>query len=138
VASSASSKPASSEEWNGRLRVARDFKRDAEDLLALREAEDNASGAVSLIVNAAIAYGDALTGRYGGFFNQQDHRNVTVAINRALGQRADKDQVKRLAAILAYKDAASYGARRISGQKARELLEQLTRFSAWVEGELRR
>lgn len=129
-------KPAEPEDWNGRLRNARDFKRDADELLALRDDEDNANGAVTLIVNAAIAYADALTGRFGGFFNQQDHRSITMAVERALGQRADKSQLKRLAAILGHKDPSSYGPRRTSKQKAIELFEQLERFSVWVEGEM--
>jgi hypothetical protein len=132
------SKLADPDAWEGRLRNARDSKRDAEELMQLRDGADNANGVVTLVVNAAIAYADALTGRYGGFFNQQDHRTVSAAVERALGQRADRSQVKRLAGIIGQKDSSAYGARRTSMQKAEDLFEQLERFSSWVEEEMRR
>jgi hypothetical protein len=125
-------------EPDGRLRNARDFRRDAEELIALREDGDNANGVITFIVNAAIAYADALTGKYGGFVNQQDHKNVSTGLTRALGQRAEKGQLKRLAAILGHKDASSYGPRRSPRQKAQDLLEQLDKFAAWVEMEMSR
>lgn len=131
-------KPVEHGDWEGRLRNARDFKRDAEDLLAIREDDENANGAITLIVNAAIAYADALTGKYGGFFNQQDHRSVSPAVGNALAQRADPAQLKRLSNILGQKDPASYGPRRTPKEKAADLLEQLDRFSKWVEAEMRR
>ncbi len=131
-------KPVEQGDWEGRVRNARDFKRDAEDLVALREDDENANGVITLVVNAAIAYADALTGKFGGFFNQQDHRVVGAAVTRALGQRADKSQVQRLTAIVSHKDASSYGPRRTPAKKARDLLEQLERFSTWVEEEMSR
>jgi hypothetical protein len=131
-------KPVEQGDWEGRLRNARDFKRDAEDLIALRDDDENANGVITLVVNAAIAYADGLTGKFGGFFNQQDHRAVGAAVVRALAQRADKAQVQRLSAILGHKDASSYGPRRTPRAKARDLLEQLERFSVWAEEEMRR
>ena len=132
------SKPAGSGEWEGRLRNARDFKRDAEDLLQMRDDDENANGAITLIVNAAIAFADALTGKYGGFVNQQDHTGLRAAVERALGQRAEASQVNRLVRILKHKDPSAYGARRSTVDEARELLEQLDRFSSWVELEMQR
>lgn len=117
----------------GRLRNARDFKRDAEELFDLRDDDENANGVITLVVNAAIAYADALTGKYGGYFNQQDHKGVAEAVRRALGNRADSQQVKRLSTILGYKDSSSYGPRRTPKEIAEQLLEQLLRFSEWVE-----
>lgn len=76
------------------------------------EDDENTNGVITLIVNAAIAYADALTGKYGGFFNQQDHKTVRPAVERALGRRADPTQLKRLSAIIGQKDPSSYGARR--------------------------
>lgn len=134
----APARPVDSGEWDGRLRNARDFRRDAEELIALRDDDDNANGVITLIVNAAIAYADALTGKYGGFVNQQDHRAVSAGLARALGQRADKTQLKRLGTILGHKDASSYGPRRSPRQKAQDLLEQLDRFASWVEEEMER
>jgi hypothetical protein len=130
-------KAAAKGDWEGRLRNARDFKRDAEELFELRADEENANGVIILIVNAAIAYADALTGKYGGYFNQSDHKGVSPAVERALGNRMDPDQVKRLSALIGQKDASSYGARRTPKETARTLLEQLNRFSAWVEQEMR-
>lgn len=132
------SRPVESREADGRLRNARDFKRDAEELLALRDDDDNANGVITLIVNAAIAYADALTSKYGGFVNQQDHKTVSAGLIKALGQRADRSQLKRLAAIIGQKDASAYGPRRTPRQKARDLLEQLERFAGWVEEEMER
>lgn len=130
------SKPVDPGEWEGRLRNARDFRRDAENLHDLRDDEENANGVITLIVNAAIAYADALTGKYGRFFNQQDHKSVSTAVERALGHRADSGQIKRLNSIIAHKDASSYGVRRSSKETAGELLKQLERFSEWVENTL--
>jgi hypothetical protein len=138
VVKTSPAKPVDSGDWSGRLRNARDFKRDAEELIALRDDDDNANGVITLIVNAAIAYADALTGKYGGFVNQQDHRAVGTGLTRALGQRADKTQLKRLGTILGQKDASSYGPRRTPKQKAQDLLEQLDRFASWVEEEMAR
>ncbi|MBV9774360.1 MAG: hypothetical protein JO040_10445 [Gemmatimonadetes bacterium] len=127
------SKPADPGDWEGRLRNARDFKRDAEELNDLRDDDENANGVITLIVNAAIAYADALTGKYGGFFNQQDHKTVSSAVERALGLRADPAQLKRLSAIISQKDPSSYGVRRSRKETSAELLKQLERFSDWVE-----
>ena len=87
-------KPVERDEWEGRLWNARDFKRDAENLIELRDDDENANGVITHVVNAAIAYADALTAKYGGYFNQQDHRAVRAAVERALGDRADPPQVK--------------------------------------------
>jgi hypothetical protein len=127
------SKPAGPGDWEGRLRNARDFKRDAEELHALRNDDENASGVITLIVNAAIAYADALTGKSAGFVNQQDHKTVCSAVERALGQRADPVQIKRLSAMIGQKDPSAYGARRIHKETSADLLKQLERFSDWVE-----
>jgi len=88
---------------------------------------------ITLIVNTAIAYADALTGKYGGFLNQQDHKSVSSAVERALGRRADPAQIKRLSAIIGQKDSVSYGARRSVKATSEDLLKQLERFSEWVE-----
>ncbi len=131
-------RPVDTGEWEGRLRNARDFKRDAEELIDLRADDENANGVITLIVNAAIAYADALTGKYGSFVNQQDHKAVSTGLTRALGLRADKAQLKRLGTIVGQKDASSCGPRRTPKQKAQDLLEQLDRFAAWAEEEMER
>lgn len=138
MAKTGPAKPVEQGEWEGRLRNARDFKRDAEELMALRDDADNANGVITLVVNSAIAYADALTGKYNGTFNQHDHLAVTAAVTGALGQRTDRAQVKRLASILAHKDTSAYGPRRTPLQKARDLLEQLDRFAFWAEEQMGR
>jgi hypothetical protein len=88
---------------------------------------------ITLIVNAAIADADALTGKYGGYFNQPDHKTVRPAVERALGRRADPTQLKRLSAIIGQKDPSSYGARRSLRRVSAELRKELERFSEWAE-----
>ena len=126
-------KPLDPGEWEGRLRNARDFRRDAQELFELRDDGENANGVITLVVHASIAYADALTGKFGAFVNQRDHKGVAAAVERALGKRADSAQMKRLSEIIAQKDPSSYGARRSAKERARDLLSQLDRFSEWVE-----
>ena len=136
VARRGPSKTADSEDAQARLRAARDFHRDAQELHELRVAQDNANGTITLIINAAIAYADALTAHFGGFINQQDHRAVIKAIQSALGRRAEPTQLERLRRIIDEKDAAAYGIRRFTHQRASDMLGQLDRFAQWVEQEL--
>ena len=130
------SKTADSEDANGRLRAARDFHRDAQDLHSRRGQPDNANGTITLIINAAIAYADALTAHFGGFINQQNHRAVIKGIESALGRRVESGQLERLRRIIDEKDAAAYGIRRFTHQRASDMLEQLNRFAEWVEQQL--
>lgn len=124
--------------WQGRLDNARAFHEAARDLLELRDMDANANPVVSEIVNAAIAYADALSARFGGVINQQDHQAAVQTPRRALRSRADAKQLGRLSQILQQKDAAQYGVRRGRMDHARQLIEQLERLASWVETELAR
>lgn len=137
VARRGPSKSADPSDAGGRLREARDFKRDAEELHALRRDSDNANGVITLIVHAAIAYADALTARYGGFINQKDHRAVVRALEISLGKRASAQQLEHLRRILDEKDAASYGVRFGRHERAQKLLDRLERFALWAEQQLK-
>ena len=124
------------DEWRGRLSNARAFRRAAENLLELLEEGDNGNPVVTLIVLAAIGYGDALSARFGGTLNQNDHAALPATIRAAMGNQADAGQLARLKRILDEKDVASYGARLGRTEAARDLLVQLQRLGAWVEGKL--
>jgi hypothetical protein len=57
----------------GRLESARAFHDAARDVAALAGEGANANPIVSQLVNAAIAYADALTATFSGRVNQRDH-----------------------------------------------------------------
>jgi hypothetical protein len=84
-------------------------------------------------INAAIAFADALTIRYSGTQNAGEHRNITLSLQRALGDRADTIQVGRLERIIGRKDATQYGHRRGTLDEATHLVEQCERFAEWAE-----
>jgi aspartokinase len=123
-------------EWRGRLENAKAFHKAARELLVLHEEGQNGNPVIVMIVCAAIAYTDALTAAVDGRVNQKDHSALPRLLRDALGQKADAAQIKRLERILEEKDAASYGARTSRGVHARELMEQLERFSRWVTDQL--
>ena len=121
-----------------RLEVARAFLKAAQDESAL--ADDGAIGnaLVAQIVNAAIAYADAMTAALAGSVNQQDHAAVVKALRDALGERLPDVQARRLRRMLAEKDPAQYGARLLRIKDARRLLADLEEFARWAEAEMAR
>lgn len=123
---------------NGRIENARAFRAAAHTAAELAEPGENANPIVSHIVSAAIAYADALTGRFRGRVNQQDHAAARKALRDAVGNRLPKSQERSFARILEAKDDAQYGAARGRLSHARELLADLDSFAAWAEAELRR
>lgn len=122
--------------WAGRLENARAFRDAAHQAAVLAAPGQNANPLVSHVVSAAIGYADAVTARYGGVVNQQDHQTVAKAVRAALGNRADEGALKWLARILREKDAAQYGARAGRMEHARQLLDDLDALAAWAEREL--
>ena len=122
---------------DGRLRVARSYLKAARDELTLAEVEDIGNPSMSQIVNAAIAFADALTARHGRV-NRQDHAAAVKTLRDALGNRLPATQEKRLRRILAEKDEVQYGARLKSRAEAEHLLQELNEFAAWAESELER
>ena len=122
---------------DGRLDNARAFRAAAHAAAELAGPGENANPIVSHIVNAVIAYADALTARFRGRVNQKDHAAARKALRDALGNRLPRSQEKRFARILEEKDEAQYGATRGRLSHARELLEDLDSFALWAEAELR-
>ncbi len=125
-------------QWLGRLQNARDFLQAARDAVALADASANGNPIMSQVVLAVIAYGDALTIRFGGIQNEHDHRQLVRALRFALGDAADAEQMTRLGRIIGRKDQIQYDHRTATLDDARNLLEQAERFAAWAERELLR
>ena len=123
---------------NSRLEVAKAFRKAAQDEAALAEESTVGNPIISQIVNAAIAYADAITAARSGQVNQQDHEGIHRLLRDALGERLPDAQAQRLRRILSAKDAAQYGARLLRKNEAVRLLEDLEKFAQWAEGELTR
>jgi hypothetical protein len=122
----------------GRLRLARAYLKAARTELAATEKGDIGNPAMSQIVNAAIAFTDALTARYAGRANRQDHAAAVKALRDALGNRLPMAQETRLRRILSEKDEVQYGAKAKTDVEARRLLALLEEFAAWAELEVAR
>jgi hypothetical protein len=122
----------------GRLKVARAYLKAAQDEAALAEDGTIGNPIISQIVIAAIAYTDALTAKFAGNINQQDHGGATKVLRDALGNRLPSGQATRLRRILDEKDASQYGARLKTKADAERLLAQLVEFAKWAEAELSR
>jgi len=132
------SKPVDRAFGDGRLQMAKAFLKAAQNEAELAGDADIANPIVVQIVNAAIAYTDALTARFSGRVNQQDHAAAVKALRAALGKRFPGEQERRLARILSEKDAAQYGARMKRKSEATRLLADLEKFAAWAELEMKR
>lgn len=124
--------------WQGRLASARSFHEAARTLFTLAAPGDNANPTIAQIVNAAIAYADAVTARRAKLINQRDHQAIGALLRRALGNRVPARMIAIVEAIVAQKDEASYGARPGSRARAESLLERLDELAIWAEAELRR
>ncbi len=124
--------------WSGRARNAGDYLRAAEDQLDLAEEGTNGNPIMSLTIQSAIAYGDALSIKFGGIQNTRDHAAIVKAVRQAMGNRADPGQLNRLGQIVGRKSDVQYDFRVSTIDEARSLIEQLRRFSDWAETELAR
>ena len=124
---------ASADEWRGRRDNGRAFLDAARALRDLADEGRNGIPIMSQVISAAIAFADALTIRFSGTQNTEEHANVTHALRRALGDRADAGQVQRLGRIIGRKDATQYGHRPSTLEEARQLIEQCERFAEWAE-----
>jgi len=122
------------ESWRARRANAEAFRVAAQRLMNLHEEGENANPILVLIILSAIAYGDALTDRFGGAQNKKDHGALVTLVEKTLGARTDGTQIQRLRRILSEKDEASYGAKIGRVEHARKLLEQLERFGDWASG----
>jgi hypothetical protein len=131
-------KAVDSERWRGRLDNARAFHQAVRDAVALADPDANANPILSNIVNAAIAYTDALTAKLKHVVNQRDHDAAMVTLRGALGNRFSSAEQTRLGRMLAAKEPAQYGARRGRRETAQQRLADLDAFAQWAEAELSR
>jgi len=131
-------KPVDASFGEGRLRLARAYLKAARTEATVAEEGDAGNPIMSQIVNAAIAFTDALTARYAGRANQQDHAAAVKTLRDALGNRLPLAQETRLRRILAEKDEVQYGMRVKTSTEADHLLAQLEEFAAWAETEIAR
>jgi hypothetical protein len=117
----------------GRLANAQAHRIAAETALRLAVEGDNTNPVRTLVVVAAIAYADALTARFGGVVNQQDHSAAVQALRSVLGNRLPNERARDLARIIEQKDEAQYGIRLGRLNEARSSVEALQRFGDWAE-----
>ncbi len=121
----------------GRLILARAYLKAARDELSLANPGDIANPAMSQIVNAAIAFGDALTAAHGERANRQDHSAAVKMLRDLLGNRLPNAQETNLRRILAEKDASIRNTAPRQGRR-QVLLARHEEFAAWAEAELSR
>lgn len=128
-------KPVDAGHASARLVQAREFHESARSLVTLgRNASYNA--AIVLMITAAIAYADAITGKLKGAVNQRDHQRAPMLLRETLGHRLPDRQERAFRRLLGRKDEVNYGARSSTLDEARRLLEELDDFAVWAEGVL--
>ena len=120
---------------SARLLQAREFHESARSLVTLGRRKSY-NGAVTLMVAAAIAYGDAVTAKAKGVVNKQDHQSAPRLLREALGTRLPDKQEKFFRKLLGRKDEVNYGARSAALEEAQRLLAELDEFAVWAEGML--
>ena len=117
----------------GRLTNARAYLEAAREAFALLDESGNANPVMSQIVNAAIAFADALTASRKSEVNQQDHSGAVKSLRAAFGHALPKAQETRLRRILDQKDEVQYGATIGRMSDARSRLDDLEEFARWAE-----
>jgi hypothetical protein len=117
----------------GRLENGRAYLQAARDAFELTHDAANTNPIMSQIVNAAIAYADALTAKRKSTVNQRDHRAVAKLLRDVLGKELPENQERRLRRIIESKDEVQYGATRGRMSDARKMLEDLEKFAEWAE-----
>ncbi|CAN7218557.1 hypothetical protein LJR245_000742 [Rhizobium leguminosarum] len=132
------SKPSDARHGANRLIIARGFLESAELQIGSAQAGTLGNPIAATVVNAAIAYTDALTATFANKINQNDHAAVIKTLRDALGNRLPKSQETRLTRILGNKDLAQYGGRFMLLPDAESLFEQLKEYAEWVENEMTR
>jgi hypothetical protein len=115
-----------------RLLQAREFHESARSLVTLAQGQ-SCNGAITLMVNAAIAYSDAITAKTRGVVNQQDHQGAPRLLREVLGNRLPDKQERFFRKLLGRKDEVNYGARSTTLEEAQQLLAELDDFAAWAE-----
>jgi hypothetical protein len=133
VARKGSSRRTDPEEWKGHRERARDFLHASGDLLDLSNEGAGGNPSMSQALLAVIAYGDALTIRFGGVRNTQDHQALPQTLRRVLGERANAAQLSRASRLIARKNEIQYEHSAAPLDDARNYLEQAKRFAEWAE-----
>lgn len=133
---SGSTKAADVSHGFNRLTIARAFLESAQNQVTIAQSGTLGNPIAATIVNAAIAYTDALTAAFGNKINQQDHSAVVKTLRQVMGNRLPKAQETRLSRILGNKDLAQYGGRFMLLAEAQSLLSQLEEYATWAESEL--
>lgn len=121
---------------NARLANARAFLQAARDGLDLAGPGSNANPVMSQIVNAAIAYTDALTARRKSMVNQQDHASAVKLLREAFGRDLPAAQERQLRRIIDDKDEVQYGVSIGRYAEAKKMMEDIEAFAAWAESQL--
>ena len=93
-------------------------------------------GAITLMVTAAIAYGDAITAKLKGVVSKQDHQTAARLLRETLGNSLPEKQEKFFRRLPGRKDEVNYGARDTTHEEAERLIAELDDFAAWAEGVL--
>ncbi len=132
------SKRVDKEYANRRLAMAKAYLKAAQDEATLAGAASIWNPVVSQIVNAAIAYADAITAMRLEQVNQRDHEGIHKLLRDALGNALPDAQARRLRRIVSSKDTAQYGVRFLRKDEAEQLLSELEEFARWAETELAR
>lgn len=112
------------------------FLDNAQELLELGSGSDCRS-TVTLCVNAAIAFGDALTLSRLREVNTGDHTRLTTLLRRALGNQLTSAAERDLRNLLGQKQDASYGHRILKREDAERALERALRLRRFAESLLR-
>lgn len=124
--------------WIGRHRDGRSFLQAAQDSLDLADTGDSGKPIMSSALRSAIAYGDALTIKFGGIQNARVHSTLPRTLQQALGDRAEKEQLLRLRRLLGQKNDIDYDHRDMDLAEARRFLQRAQSFARWAEEELMR
>lgn len=119
--------------WRARLDKAILFQRQAQNNYDLLDEAADATGVLSDVILAAIAFGDALTIKALGQTNKDNHTNLPALIRQSLGNRASASQITILTKLLTLKSEVQYGHKRIPVNRAKQSLENLEKFSIWVQ-----
>jgi hypothetical protein len=120
----------------GRLANARAYLQAARDAFDLTSEGSNTNPVMSQIVNAAIAYTDALTANRKSLVNQQEHGAAVKLLREAFGRDLPAAQERQLRRILEEKDEVQYGVSIGRRSTAEEMLADLEAYAAWAERQL--
>ncbi len=88
-----------------------------------------------LIVHAAIAYGDAVTIKYGGVKSRgEDHHNLVQLIDELINPSPEKkNALLHLSKIIDHKTAVSYSGDVYEEKDIRQMWKNFTRFRLWTD-----